>query len=262
MEYKVKIDAFEGPLDLLLHLIKTLEIDIYDIPVAQITDQYLQFIHHMRQLELDVASEYLVMAASLVAIKSRMLLPKPELPDEEPEDVYEDPEASREALMQQLLDYQRYKEAAEALKENEKSRMRLYTKPPSDLSQYGCADAALMPVSKRATVHDMMHALQQLIRRKIGREPLHTKIAKQALPIGKQMQAVVSVLKNTRQPVLFSALFPYSDRGQLVVTFLALLELMKKNVIACRQEENFSDILVSLEEGTDEFDPNEDAFHY
>lgn len=103
MEYKVKIGAFEGPLDLLLHLIHQLEIDIYDIPVAEITEQYLDYIHTMKELELDVASEYLVMAATLLAIKSKMLLPKQE-PDEPDEDytVEEDP---REQLVERLLEY-------------------------------------------------------------------------------------------------------------------------------------------------------------
>ncbi|RYL94848.1 segregation/condensation protein A [Sporolactobacillus sp. THM7-4] len=262
MEYKVKIDAFEGPLDLLLHLIKTLEIDIYDIPVAEITDQYLDFIHEMRQLELDVASEYLVMAATLVAMKSRMLLPKPEILDAEPDDSFEDPEETREALMQQLLDYRRYKEAAEGLRVNEQARLALFSKPPSDLSRYEKTGPAIIPGEGRATVYDMVRALQQLMLRKKLKEPLHTKIAKQVLPIGQQMYQVISELKRAGHPLRFDELFLYSDKTHIVVTFLALLELMKKNFISCRQEENFADIWVSLEEGVHEIDANDDAFNY
>src|SRR5690606_30870527 len=99
--YKVKIDAFEGPLDLLLHLINSYEIDIYDIPVAQITEQYMIYIHTMQKLELDIASEYLVMAATLLAIKSQMLLPNPEI--DEIEDEYE--EDPREELVKRLIEY-------------------------------------------------------------------------------------------------------------------------------------------------------------
>lgn len=112
MEYQVKIEAFEGPLDLLLHLINRLEIDIYDIPVAKITEQYLLYVHTMRELELDVASEYLVMAATLLSIKSRMLLPKQEeeLFDEEFLEEEEDP---REELIEKLIEYRKYKSAAQ-----------------------------------------------------------------------------------------------------------------------------------------------------
>ncbi|GAE43404.1 segregation and condensation protein A [Mesobacillus boroniphilus JCM 21738] len=115
MQYNVKIEAFEGPLDLLLHLINTLEIDIYDIPVAEITEQYLMYIHAMKELQLDVASEYLVMAATLLAIKSKMLLPKheAELEDEFEFDHEEDP---RNELVERLIEYKKFKEAASDLK--------------------------------------------------------------------------------------------------------------------------------------------------
>ena len=103
--YQVKLDTFEGPLDLLLHLINQYEIDIYDIPVAQITEQYMNYIHAMQHLELNIASEYLVMAATLLAIKSQMLLPKQEI-DEIEEEYVEDP---REELMQRLIEYRKFK---------------------------------------------------------------------------------------------------------------------------------------------------------
>lgn len=262
MEYRVKIDAFEGPLDLLLHLIKKLEIDIYDIPVAEITDQYLDFIHHMQKLELDVASEYLVMAATLIAMKSRMLLPSPELPDEDADEPYEDPEETRKALMQQLLDYRRYKEAAEELRTNETERMQLFSKPPSDLSCYANGDIAPIPVSGRATVHDMMRAFQRMLIRKKLEAPLNTKIARQVLPIGNQMSTMIGALKRAGHPLSFDSFFPYPDRTYVVVTFLALLELMKKNMIYCMQKENFADIMINLGEGADGFETGADAFSY
>src|SRR5690606_4106514 len=136
MQYNVKIDAFEGPLDLLLHLINRLEIDIYDIPVAEITEQYLFYIHTMKELQLDIASEYLVMAATLLAIKSKMLLPKHEdeqLEDEIGMEMEEDP---RDELVERLVEYRKYKEAAEDLKELEQERGLMFTKPPSDLTDF------------------------------------------------------------------------------------------------------------------------------
>lgn len=262
MEYKVKIDAFEGPLDLLLHLIKTLEIDIYDIPVSEITAQYLDYIHHMQKLELDVASEYLVMAATLIAMKSRMLLPRPEVYDEEPEEPYEDPEEARQELMRQLLEYRQYKEAAEALKSNETERKMLYAKPPEDLTRFERADITLIPVSERATVRDMLRAFQRMLIRREMDKPLDTKINRQPLPVGQQMISIIRRLKKAGHPLKFDVLFSYNDRTHIVVTFLALLELMKKNAILCRQDENFADIFVSLGKGAEDVVTDTDAINY
>ncbi|MFX3617222.1 MAG: segregation/condensation protein A [Sporolactobacillus sp.] len=262
MEYKVKIDAFEGPLDLLLHLIKQFEIDIYDIPVAEITNQYLDFIHHMQKLELNIASEYLVMAATLIAMKSRMLLPKPELIDELAEEPYEDPEDSRQALIQQLIDYRQYKNVAEVLRHEESGRLLLFSKPAEDLQDYGKEDWSQIPAENRATVHDMLRAFQRMLDRKKLEKPLSTKIDKQVLPIGRQMNVLMHLLRLADHPLTFEALFVEQDREHLVVTFLAMLELMKKKAIVCAQEENFSEIRIELGEGADRFDSGEEAFDY
>ncbi|TGA98159.1 segregation/condensation protein A [Sporolactobacillus shoreae] len=262
MEYKVKIDAFEGPLDLLLHLIKTLEIDIYDIPVAEITDQYLDFIHNMQKLELNVASEYLVMAATLIAMKSRMLLPKPEVYDEAADEPYEDPEETRQTLMQQLLEYRQYKEAAQSLRSGESERLLLFSKQPEDLSEFEREDVTAIPKSERATVHDMMRAFQRMLIRKKLETPLDTKIDRQVLPIGQQMNRVLEDLKRARHPLRFDLLFTKKDRAHIIVTFLALLELMKKDAVFCEQDRNFADIFVSLGKGAALLDTGENAFNY
>ncbi|MCL1631864.1 segregation/condensation protein A [Sporolactobacillus sp. CPB3-1] len=262
MEYKVKIDAFEGPLDLLLHLIKKFEIDIYDIPVAEITDQYLDFIHHMQKLELNIASEYLLMAATLIAMKSRMLLPRPELSTGEENDTYEDPEQAREALMQQLIDYRKFKDAAATLKNNEQARLQLFAKPASDLTAYEHNDLKNMPLSGRATVGDMVRAFQRLLLRVKLEKPLNTKIDRQILPIGQQMTSVMQKLKTADHALSFKNICPYPDRTHLIVTFLALLELMKMNAIVCLQKDNFDDILINLGEGADHFEAGENSFNY
>lgn len=131
-EIKIKLAVFEDSLDLLLHLIQKLELDIYDIPIADVTEQYMEYIHTMKTLELEVAGEYLVMAASLMAIKSQMLLPKQEL--EPIDDAYE--EDPREALVAQLLEYRKYKYAAEQLSEKAEERSQYYTKEPMDIEDY------------------------------------------------------------------------------------------------------------------------------
>lgn len=262
LEYKVKIDAFEGPLDLLLHLIKTLEINIYDIPVAEITDQYMDYIHQMQKLELDVASEYLVMAATLIDMKSRMLLPKPEVYHDDEDQPYEDPEESRQELMRQLLEYRRYKGAAETLRNSESKRNLLYSKPPDDFSRYEREDVTVIPQSERATLHDMLLAFQRMLLRRKMEGPLDTKIDRQTLPVGVQMNVVLTELKRAGAPLFFDTLFTQKDNLHLVVTFLAILELMKKNAVKARQKENFSRILVSLDKGADSIDTGETAFDY
>ena len=130
-EINLKLDVFEGPLDLLLHLIQKLEIDIYDIPITAVTEQYMSYIHAMQTLELEVAGEYLVMAATLMAIKSQMLLPKQELEIIDDENFFEE-EDPREALVAQLLEYRKFKYAATVLHEKEEERKLYYTKEPMD----------------------------------------------------------------------------------------------------------------------------------
>ena len=244
MEYKVKIDAFEGPLDLLLHLIKKMEIDIYDIHVAEITEQYLEFIHDMQELQLDVASEYLVMAATLIEMKSRMLLPKPEPIDADMEDMdFEDGEDPREELIRRLIEYRQYKEAAEVLKEKEESQLLVYTKPASDLSEYEKPREIQIT---GVTLYDMLAAFRHLMQRKQLKRPLHTKIQRREIPIGERMEAIITNLRQIKKPMPFDDLFPYPNRTHIVVTFLAILELMKKRSIACVQHHNFEQIMIYL----------------
>lgn len=251
-EYNVKIEAFEGPLDLLLHLINRLEIDIYDIPVAQITEQYLFYIHTMKELQLDVASEYLVMAATLLEIKSKMLLPKheEEILDED-EDFVEYEEDPREELMNRLIEYRKYKEAADDLKELEEERSHIYTKPPSDLSSF-VKSVEPEDVKLDVSLYDMLGALQKLMRRKKLQKPLQTRITRQEIPIEKRMEELLADLRHFKGRKHFYDLFPESSKEYIVVTFLAILELLKKNSIFLEQENNFADIYVSYQEGGNE----------
>lgn len=143
-EINLKLDVFEGPLDLLLHLIQKLEIDIYDIPITAVTEQYMSYIHAMQTLELEVAGEYLVMVATLMAIKSQMLLPKQELEIIDDEDFFEE-EDPREALVAQLLEYRKFKYALTVLHEKEEERKLYYTKEPMDMDDYKEEDTTLPP---------------------------------------------------------------------------------------------------------------------
>ncbi|MDQ1145199.1 MAG: segregation/condensation protein A [Bacillus sp. (in: firmicutes)] len=242
MPYQVKIDAFEGPLDLLLHLINRLEIDIYDIPVAQITEQYLLYIQTMNELKLDVASEFLVMAATLLAIKSKMLLPKHEevLVDEDTDMSYE--EDPRDELVERLIEYRKYKEAAQDLKSMEEERGLMYTKPPSDLSDFAKEKPEKTEIN--VSLYDMLAALQKLLRRKKLQRPLATKITRQEISIETRMIEIMDELKQLRGRKNFNDLFPYPAKEHIVVTFLAVLELIKRKEIDVEQQENFGEIFV------------------
>lgn len=242
MHYNVKIDAFEGPLDLLLHLINRLEIDIYDIPVAKITEQYLLYIHTMKELQLDLASEYLVMAATLLAIKSKMLLPKHEetIDEEFSFELEEDP---RDELVERLIEYRKFKEAANDLKHMETERGLMFTKPPSDLSDFS-NEVKIEKSELDVSLYDMLGALQKLLRRKKLQRPLATRITRQEIPIEQRMDEIIKELRKNKGRKSFFDLFPIHEKDHIVVTFLALLELMKRSEIIVEQESNFSEIFV------------------
>ncbi|QOS89991.1 segregation/condensation protein A [Peribacillus sp. JNUCC41] len=250
MGYNIKIDAFEGPMDLLLHLINRLEIDIYDIPMADITDQYLSYIHTMQHLELDVASEYLVMAATLLAIKSKTLLPKHEdelIMDEDGEMFEEDP---RDELVEKLLEYKKYKNAAEEFKGMEEERSLIFTKPPSDLSVY-VKEAESDKQELNISLYDMLGALQKLLRRQKIQKPLYTKVTKQEISIEKRMDEIMLELQSIKGKKSFFELFSLPVKEHIVITFMAVLELMKLNEIIVEQEDNFSDIMIAAKEGVE-----------
>ncbi|RNF40536.1 segregation/condensation protein A [Planococcus salinus] len=248
MSYEVKVQAFEGPLDLLLHLIHRLEIDIYDIPVSQITSQYMEHIRAMQVLELNEASEYLVMAATLLAIKSKTLLPvhESDMEDLDYDYVEEDP---REELVSRLVEYRKFKEASLQLKELEMNRSIIYTKAPTDLSAYQQAEAVENP-DLEVNAYDMLAAFQKMLRRKQLKAPLSARVARQEISIKDQMTFIVNRLKTTKGRTSFAELFPSNDKSVLVVSFLSVLELMKRQVIQVEQEKNFTDLMVELRKDT------------
>lgn len=235
--YQVKLDSFEGPLDLLLHLINQYEIDIYDIPVSKITEQYMQYIHTMQQLELNVASEYLVMAATLLAMKSALLLPNQELDLEEEYD--EDP---REELMRRLIEYRKYKEAASQLQEKELDASYSFTRP-----------AQVIPFEKEiekvvtkgdVSIYDMLAAMQKVFNRKKWNRPLETTVQRTEIPIKQRMEEVLTHVRDQKSGVSFDQLFEYPSRSHIVVTFMAVLELIKNKKIYCTQESHFDRLII------------------
>ncbi|MGX7271430.1 MULTISPECIES: segregation/condensation protein A [Enterococcus] len=242
-EINVKLDVFEGPLDLLLHLIQKLEIDIYDIPIAAVTEQYMNYIHTMKTLELEIAGEYLVMAATLMAIKSKMLLPKQELEMTEDDEIL-DGEDPRDALVAQLLEYRKFKYAAGLLHEKESERSLYYTKEPMDIDEYK-EDNPLLEPNQLNTI-DLFLAFHAMLEKKKSRQPVETTVTGDDVSIEEKIatitQKMCQIDRNT--PINFESFFTNYSKQEVVTTFMALLELMKKGVVHVEQEDNYSTILL------------------
>jgi segregation and condensation protein A len=232
MSYQVKLEVFEGPLDLLLHLIKKEEVDVYDIPVARITDQYLKYVELLRDMNLDVAGEYLVMAATLTHIKSRMLLPPSETDAEEPD---EDPRAD---LVQQLLEYQRYREAALALGTRSLLLRDVFRREPETPVRDEGEGVRLRDV----TLADLLEAFREVLER-ATRESFH-EIVHEEISVAECVQVILGRLEMDGA-LRFRDLFAGAPtRRRLVATFLALLELVKTQAIRACQEEEYGEILL------------------
>ena len=240
MQYNFVINDFEGPLDLLLHLIKTSKMDIYDLSIEEITKQYLDFINNMKELNLDVASEYLVMASELIELKSKLLLPNNK--DMEEDDYEEDP---REALINRLLEYKKYKDMIDTFKELESSRKDIFTKEPINLSEYTNNE---IKNNGDVSLEDLLEALNEFLKRKEESKPRETKITKKELSVTDRTIQIRSILKNKKK-VSFFDLFEIKTKEYAVVTFLSILEMAKFGEISIIQENNFNNIIISSKEG-------------
>jgi segregation and condensation protein A len=232
MTYKVKLEVFEGPLDLLLYLIKKEEIDIYDIPISKITDQYLQYLEYMKLLDLSIAGEFIVLAATLMHIKSKMLLP----PDQkEEEKIEEDP---RTELVRRLLEYKKYKEVAQELAEKAKMQKELFGRGAQE-----------KPVEQEKQeffeVHlfDLITAFSKILR-DIPKEVFH-QFVKDEFTVSEKIHEIFHML--VEKPVLyFTELFKKAkNKGEIIAIFLALLELIRLKEIIVFQKSHFSEIEIT-----------------
>ena len=230
--YRVRLDIFEGPLDLLLFLIKQQEIDIYDIPIATITKQYLDYVEMMQLLDLEVAGEYLVMAATLLHIKSRMLLPQ-EVEDEELE--LEDP---RQELVRKLLEYQQFKEVAASLSEREESQREVFWR---SLPAEEEGEETVEPV-QRITLFQLLEAFRQALQR--SPEPSLYAIERATLSVEARIEEILDQLSREDKVLFWDLLGPGPTRAFVVVTFVALLEMMRRRRIVVRQTHLFGDIWI------------------
>jgi len=233
----IRLEAFEGPLDLLLHLIKKEEIDIWDIPIAHITEQYLEYIQIMKDLNINLAGEWLMMAATLIYIKSRMLVPQEPAADEQAEQA-EDP---RNELVYQLLEHQKFKNAAEMLYTREEVENAVWNKPPSEVLEDGTEVVAV-------TVFDLLRAFHDVVERFEAQRTLE--VSQEEITVE---QALAEVRKRflVQDTLLFSSFFTEArSKRHLIVIFLALLELVRLREVWLHQKKAFDEIQINKTKDT------------
>ena len=231
MGYTVKLKTFEGPLDLLLHLIKKEEVDIYDIPIAQITSQYLEYVKIMEMLDLEGIGEFLVMAATLIQIKARMLLPQESQFSEEEE---EDPRAE---LVRQLLEYKRYKEAARELEEREIEERNYYSR----IIEEELEDPP--KASLEVSLFDLLSAFAKVLKY-VEKEEFYTGIAPHKITQESKLKEILNMLSSVKEASFNGIFFKNLTKIETIVTFLALLELVRLRKIGVRQKRLFGEIII------------------
>jgi len=232
--YQISLPIFEGPLDLLLHLIRENRIDIYDIPIATITEQYLQYLSLMEALDLEIAGDFIVMAATLIEIKSKTLLP-PSGADQQDE---EDPIDPRAELVERLLEYEKYKQAASMFREWEEEQQRLFARGETD---YDSGDIAI-PFDE-ITSFDLLGALRRMLEEVGEGEEEVTSIRRRRLTIRMKMSEIWRRVKESSRGILFEELFDGPrTRTDIIITFLAMLELLKLRRVKALQPKPFGGI--------------------
>ena len=234
-DYRVKLEVFEGPLDLLLYLIKKEEVDIYDIPIERITNQYMDYLSLMQMLNLEVAGEFLVMAATLMHIKSCMLLPADEQAIDPEAEQGEDP---RWELIRQLVEYKKFKDAALQLGRREEEQANVFARR-GDVGIEVDAEVPLAEVS----IFDLINAFKDVLKKASGRDDFR-EIVEEKYTVSDKIEEILYTLRD-RSKIVFSELFAQAvSRTEIVVTFLALLELIRLKRLKVRQDQAFGEIHV------------------
>lgn len=231
MDYIIALDAFEGPMDLLLHLLKKNDMKIEDICIEQIATQYMDYLHQLEKLNLNIAGEYLVMATELMEMKSRILLPKVEMEEEE---------NPREQLIEKLLYYKTYKEITEQFKNLELGRKEIFTKPASDLKPYKTEEVVLFD---EASIELLVEAFKNMLLKQQLDKPIDTKVTNKEYSVQVRNHEIKSILKKNHK-VAFEELFEEFTKEYFVVTFLSILDLSKKQQLEIVQDNNFGKIFL------------------
>ena len=241
MKFDFVIDDFEGPLDLLLHLVKENKMDLLNIKLEVIIDEYLEFINKMEEMNLNIASSYLVMASELIELKSKKILPR----NEEEENSEED-EISEEKLINRLIEYQRYKDLTNDFKQLEEERKEIFTSLPKNLKEYS-DDIGVIPNSDISLI-DLVEAFKKFLERKELEKPLTTKVTKKEISLEERERDVKRILKKKKR-VNFFELFDIVTKEYVVATFLTILEMCRKNEIRLTQDDMFGEIMCEVCDG-------------
>lgn len=240
MDFDFKFDEFSGPLDLLLHLIKENKMDIFDIKIEEITTQYFEYLDKMEQMNLEVTSNYLVMASELLYIKSKMLLPRPK---EEQEEVSE--EDPRSELVNRLLEYQTYKDITNTLREKEMIRKEIYTKSPESINNYINDE---VNISEEFNVDDLVEAFKRFLIRQKENKPIRTQVTEKEITVFERRKRIKSILLE-KKSVSFFELFEDYSKEYVVATFLAILEMAKARELVIKQDKAFDNIICEVGNG-------------
>lgn len=232
--YSFKINDFEGPLDVLLHLIKESKMDIMDIDVVSLTNQYLNFINSMEDNDITIASEYLTLASELIYLKSRYLLPQDK--DEEDDEEYI---LAKENLVNRLIEYKNYKEMTSVFKSLEEKRGEVFTKVPSNLSEYASQNQVM--VGGDVSLNDLLDAFKKYLDRRKYLEPLSTKVTNKEMSVSQRCGEIRGLLKKHGRLEFFE-LFDDFSKPYVVVTFLSILDMAKNGELVITQENNFDKI--------------------
>lgn len=230
------INDFEGPLDLLLHLIKESKMDIMNIEIEEITKQYMDFLDKQEKMNLEISSEYLVLASELLEIKSRLLLPNNK------DDSLEEEEDPRDELINRLIEYQAYKDITKLLQDKELLRKDIYTKTPENINNYV---EESHEIHADVSLDDLISALQKYYQRKADKKPLNTKVTINEISVTSRRHDIKRLLKDKKR-VSFFELFPVVSKEYIVATFLAILEMAKSRELIIKQEKNFDDIICEV----------------
>jgi len=232
-ELKIKLEVFEGPLDLLLYLIKKDEVDIYDIPIELITRQYMEYLGLMRMLDLDIAGDFLVMAATLLMIKSRLLLPPEERPELEPEE--EDP---RWDLIRKLVEYKKFKDAAGFLQGLEITQSNSFLRGSEDVPAPASSEIGLDEV----TIFDLISVFNDALKR-VAPEVIG-EIFAEKITVADKIEMLLAIIKDKISVPFFTLFDHLTTRHEIICTFLAVLELVRLHQITAKQDKTFGEIMI------------------
>lgn len=233
MDY-ITIDNFSGPLDLLLHLVKELSIDVLDIKIEEITDKYLTYIKSQKDLNINISSSYLVLSAELMYLKSKSLLPQSKNNEEDDEEI------TREKLINKLLEYKKYKEVTSVFKTLEEERGKIYIKGPEKISDY-----KENTYSGEGEVNDLIEAFKKFLERKELEKPIETTITTKEYSVKERKINIKNILKEKKKVSLEDLIEEY-NKPYIVVTFLSILEMVKEKEVLIKQENNFEKIQIEL----------------